>query len=74
MPTLKELVASDNTVSFVSYRKGNLHYVTDCEWAFEFIVPIEDCGDGIFLAKDRAMFFMRYIRKQLESNAEGQKQ
>ena len=57
MPTLKELVAGDKQVKFEAYRKGNLHYTTDC--GFEFIVPIEDCGDGVFLNVDRAMFFMR---------------
>lgn len=69
MPTLKELVAGDKQVKFVAYRKGNLHYETDC--GFEFIVPIEDCDDGVFLNVDRAMFFMRYIRKQLEANKAG---
>ena len=38
---------------------------------FEFAVPVSDAGDGVFLASDRAMLFMRYIRKQLEANAQG---
>ena len=57
------------TVKFVQYEKGQLVYVTDC--GFEFYVPIEDCGDGIFLAEDKASMFRRYIRKHLENIEEG---
>jgi hypothetical protein len=52
-------------VSFQFYRKGELFYKTDK--GFEFRVPVEDTGDGVFLAEDRAMMFMRYIRKELAS-------
>lgn len=70
MKTLKELVAPGETVKFQLYRKGELHYQTSS--GFDFVVPIEDCGDGQFLAEDKAMLFMRYIRKQLAANSEGQ--
>ncbi len=60
---IKEMI-KDKQVTFVRYRKGELIYVTEC--GFEFPVPIEDTGDGIFLAKDKAIIFMRYIRKQIE--------
>ena len=69
MLTLKELVANGKKVHFVMYRKGELHYKTDD--GFQFTVPIEDCGDAEFLVEDKAMLFMRYIRKQLAANAEG---
>lgn len=69
MSTLKELVAGDQRVHFQLYRKGELHYKTSS--GFDFVVPIEDCGDGQFLAEDKAMLFMRYIRKQLEANEAG---
>lgn len=39
-------------------------YKTEC--GFMFPVPIDDTGDGTFLSKDKAMMFMRYIRKQLQ--------
>ena len=68
MFTLKELVAPGKMVHFELYRKGELHYKTDD--GFRFSVPIDDCGDGSFLADDKAMLFMRYIRKQLATNAE----
>lgn len=70
-PTLKQLVASPATVNFSYYRKGELWYVTSS--GFEFPVPIGDTGDGTFNATDKAMLFMRYIRKHLESIEQGQK-
>jgi hypothetical protein len=69
MSTLKELVGPGKRVRFMMYRKNELHYRTDD--GFDFVVPVEDCGDGVFLAEDKAMLFMRYIRKQLEVNAKG---
>lgn len=41
---------------------------------FEFTVPIEDMGDGVFTASDKAMLFMRYIRKQLQAIEEGRQE
>jgi hypothetical protein len=70
MKTLKEMVAGDAQVFFQFYRKGELWYAT--EDGFQFPVPIADTGDGTFLAQDRAMMFMRYIRKQLEAIKEEQ--
>lgn len=68
MTNLKEIVKND-TVKFKFYRKGELHYQTSS--GFDFVVPVEDCGDGEFLAEDKAMIFMRYIRKQIEANTAG---
>ena len=76
--TLKELVQQKNRVQFIMYRKGELHYeVYDSEnvlllQLFRFVVPIDDCGDGEFLVDDKAMLFMRYIRKQLDANKAAQ--
>ncbi len=61
--TLKEMV-KDKTVKFVCYRDGELNYQT--EDGFEFPVPISDAGTGTFKAEDKAIFFMRWIRKQLD--------
>lgn len=72
MQSVKELVANGKQVHFQFYRKGELYYKTDD--GFEFSVPVADAGDGVFLASDKAMLFMRYIRKQLESNAAGMAQ
>lgn len=69
MSELKDLVSAGKSVHFVKYRKGELHYVTTD--GFNFVVPVEDCGDGTFYAQDKAMLFMRYIRKQLQNNEAG---
>lgn len=60
---IKEMVKDGKKVNFVRYRQKELWYVT--ETGFEFPVPIDDTGDGIFLAQDKAMLFMRYIRKHI---------
>lgn len=67
MNTLKEMVSNNKTVSFKYYRKGELWYSTEC--GFMFPVPISDTGDGTFADKDKAMLFMRYIRKQIDAVA-----
>lgn len=63
MLTVKEMVAGDKKVKFTYYRDGNLWYET--EDGFKFPVPISDIGNATFLAEDRAMLFMRYVRKQV---------
>ena len=63
MKTLKEMVAKDKTVSFMYYRSGNLWYTTEDN--FVFPVPISDIGDATFSHQDKAILFMRYIRKYM---------
>lgn len=61
---IKEMVGGEKKVKFLYYRKGELWYAA--ETGFKFPVPISDTGDATFLPEDRAILFMRYIRKQLE--------
>jgi len=42
---------------------GQLWYETEC--GFRFPVPIAEAGTATFLAEDRAILFMRYIRKYM---------
>ncbi len=65
MNTLKDMVSGGKSVEFQYYRKGELWYSTEC--GFMFPVPISDTGDGTFSKRDKAMLFMRYIRKHLEA-------
>lgn len=51
-------------VYFKYYRQGNLMYETEC--GFEFPVPLSDTNDATFPAKEKAIFFMRWIRKQVD--------
>lgn len=60
---IKDMVSGGKLVRFAFYRSGDLWYRTDC--GFEFPVPISDAGDAVFLAEDRAILFMRYIRKHI---------
>jgi hypothetical protein len=53
-------------VRFQYFRDNQLFYKTDTGLIFP--VPAEDADKGTFLAEDKAMLFMRYIRKFLESS------
>jgi len=65
MRDLKELV-KDTRVRFSFYRKEELWYEVQGK-NFEFPVPIKDVGDGTFLAEDKGLLFMRYIKKHLKN-------
>jgi len=62
--SIKDMVKDNQTVTFQFYRDGQLWYETEC--GFEFPVPISEAGTATFLAQDRAILFMRYIRKHIE--------
>jgi hypothetical protein len=64
MKSIKDMVSNDGQVSFVRYRDGELWYATDD--GFEFPVPVADIGNATFLARDKALLFMRYMRKHLQ--------
>ena len=50
-------------VTFVKYFDGDLWYTTEC--GFEFPVPVVDTQGATFMAQDKAMLFMRYVRKHI---------
>jgi hypothetical protein len=64
---IKEIV-KDNTVHFVRYRQGFAYYGVNVPWQGEhvFPVPLADIGDATLERQDKAILFMRYIRKALE--------
>jgi len=62
--TLKDMVKDGRKVRFAFFRGTELWYRTEC--GFEFPVPISDVGDAVFLAEDKALLFMRYIRRHLD--------
>lgn len=63
MHNIKDLV-KDKTVTFEKYQNGELWYVTTD--GFRFPVPISDTGEAAFMASDKAMLFMRWIRKHFD--------
>lgn len=64
--TIKDHVKG--VVDFQYYRAGYLYYLS--ESGLLFPVPISDTGEATFLAQDKAILFMRYIRKYLEAAKE----
>lgn len=61
--TIKQHVQGD--VEFLWYKDTDLWY--EClNTGFVFPVPILDIGNAKFLCRDRALLFMRYIRKHVE--------
>jgi hypothetical protein len=65
---IKEIV-KDNEVRFAKYRQGFAYYtvrVASEGVDYTFPVPLSDIGDATLLATDKALVFMRYIRKALE--------
>ena len=68
--SVKEMVSDGKTVKFKSYRKGILYYQTESGFVFE--VPATDCGDAEFLNQDKAILFMRWIRKAVADYNKGQ--
>lgn len=66
---IKDMV-KDKQVRFSFYRDKQLFYKT--EDGFEFPVPIDDVGNATFLAEDKAILFMRWIRKHIDTYREGE--
>jgi len=60
---VKDMI-KNKKVRFLYYREGELWYTTEC--GFEFPVPISDVGTASMNAEDKAILFMRWIRKHLK--------
>lgn len=62
MSLLKNRVSGK--VKFLFYQAGQLWY--ECEDGFRFSIEVPgDTGTGRFLAEDKGLYFMRYIRKSM---------
>lgn len=64
---LTDMIKDNKKVLFKFYRNGILYYETEDGFLFE--VPTSDTNDACFNAEDKAILFMRWIRKQLDRNA-----
>ena len=71
MVNVKEHITGNQKVRFEFCRDAILFYRTEKGLLFE--VPITDTRKGCFTAEDRAMLYMKWIRKQLEENEKGRK-
>ena len=65
-------VKDNQQIHFDFYRDGILYYKTDTGMIFE--IPISDTKGGMFLRDDKALNYMRWIRKQMERNEAGMKE
>jgi hypothetical protein len=63
MFALKDLVSKGKTVRFVALMAGSIWYET--EDGFAFPVPLSETDGATFLAEDKALFYMRFIRVHL---------
>lgn len=65
---IKELI-QNNTVQFDSFRQGFFYYNIQYNGnTYQFTVPLEDIGTATMLATDKAIAFMRWIRKSMADN------
>ena len=62
---LKEYVKDDRKVHFVEFFDDELWYKVDGT-DFKFPIPLKDTKGARFLASDRSILFMRWMRKHME--------
>jgi hypothetical protein len=76
LPSIKDLV-KENTVRLNRFKSGNLFYIIylfdqkmpdnhSAHRTWEFPVPISDVGEAEMRGGDKAIYFMRYIKKAIE--------
>lgn len=67
---IKDIV-KDNTVRFVRYRQGIAYYGVDvpAQGAYLFPVPLDDVGEATLELEDRAILFMRYIKRAMNEGS-----
>lgn len=58
---ITQAVSNGKKVHFSHYRAGNAYYTTDD--GDTFAVPLSDLGEATLLRDDKAIMFMRYMRK-----------
>lgn len=67
---IKDIV-KDNTVRFVRYRQGIAYYRVNvpAEGVHVFPVPLDDIGDATLELEDKAILFMRYIKRAVREGS-----
>lgn len=68
---IKDIVKG-NRVHFLRYRQYYFYYIVlvreEKQW-YSFPVPLDDIGDATLENEDKAISFMRYIRKAIEEGS-----
>jgi hypothetical protein len=63
---IKDIV-KDNKVYFLFYRQQHIYYGVDVgDEKLMFPVPLEDVQEATLLAEEKAITYMRYIRRAIE--------
>jgi hypothetical protein len=68
---IKEMVSDNKKVTFEYYRDNELWYKTEND--FLFPVPTDDVGNAVFMKEDKALLFMRWIRKHIQKLEDARK-
>lgn len=67
---IKDII-KDNKVYFLYAREGKLYYgISYADKTYQFPVPFSDnneVGNATFMKEDKAIYFMRYIRKAINN-------
>ena len=68
VPTITELVGNGSMAYFTVARDNELWYEVryGVDPPFAFPIPYADTREGEFRAEDKALYFMRWIRKRVE--------
>ena len=65
-------VIKDNFVKFSHACEGVLYYKVDVDGkTYEFPVDMnnkQDVGNGVFLKEDKAIYFLRWIRRSIDND------
>ena len=62
-------IVKNNVVKFDFLRAGIAYYKVNINnESYRFPVPLNDIGDASLLSEDKAIIFMRFIRKSIDSN------
>ena len=65
MMNIKDLI-KENTVEFYSYRQGFFYYsIRESGNNYIFPVPLDDIGTATLNKRDKAIVYMRWIRKAI---------
>lgn len=70
VPGITQIITSTSRATFIRYHDGKLWYSIPWDDAgvpreFEFLIPIEDTGTGVFPHDEKSLFFMRWARKHI---------